>query len=178
MLGDVDTHILDYATFVIGSNADAVSCRLKIFAKAPGDCIGDYGLDANDSFVMHLELDIGAIGVVHASRFVSGHINDMRLRVWGDEGGLEVATEGKTERLLLCGPAGLQRPVWREAAFPPVETNYRRFADVTRRGAPINPDFARAAALQEILDLAARSDRDRGLTHRRSGSPDIHGTAS
>lgn len=164
VLGDVGIHILDYATYVIGDNATAVSCRLKTFSKAPGDRIGAYPLDANDSFTMQLELGSGAIGVVHASRFASGHVNDLRLRVWGDEGGLEVATEGQNERLLVCGPADLQKPVWREVAFAPVETNYQRYADAVRRGVQVDPDFARAAQLQEILDLAARSDQEHGLT--------------
>ena len=172
VLGDVGIHIVDYATFVIGSDADAVSCRLKTFAKALDDRIGDYHLDANDSFTMQLELDAGAIGVVHASRFASGHVNDLRLRVWGDEGGLEVALEGKAERLLLCGPADLQRPVWRETVFPPAETNYRRYVDAVHRSVPVEPDFARAAALQEILDLAARSNRENGLTLQLGGSPE------
>ncbi len=167
VLGDIGIHILDYATYVIGDDAGAVSSRLKTFAKAPGDRIGDYVLDANDSFTMQLELDAGAIGVVHATRFASGNINDLRLRVWGDEGGLEVALEGKTERLLLCAAADLQQPVWRETAFPPTESNYRRFAQAVRGGVPVDPDFARAAALQEILDLAARSDRENGLMLRR-----------
>ena len=171
VLGDTGIHILGYATYVICSDASAVSCRLKTFAKAPGDRIGDYHLDANDSFTMQLELQDGAVGVVHASRFASGHINDLRLRVWGDEGGLEVAMEGKTERLLVCAASDLQQPIWREREFPPVQSNYRRYTDAALRGSAIDPDFIRAAALQEILDFAACSDAENGLTTRCGVAP-------
>ena len=50
VLGDVGIHILDYATFAAGSPVKEVSCRLKTFDKADGNRIGDYTLDANDSF--------------------------------------------------------------------------------------------------------------------------------
>ena len=61
------------------------------FDKAPGGVIGDYRLDANDSFVMHLALDNGSVGTISATRFASGHLNDLRLRLFGDKGGLDVS---------------------------------------------------------------------------------------
>jgi len=167
VLGDIGIHILDFATDVIGSDADAVSCRLKTFPKAPGDRIGAYVLDANDSFTMQLELADGVLGVAHATRFASGHLNDLRLRVWGEKGGLEVSLENRAERLRLCATADLERPVWRDVAFPPTDSMYQRFADAICDGRPGEPDFRRGAALQEILDLAARSDRENGLMLRR-----------
>ena len=163
VLGDLGIHILDFATYVIGSDAESVSCRLKTFPKAPGDRVGDYRLDANDSFTMQLELENGALGVVHSTRFASGHVNDLRLRVWGEKGGLEVALENRVETLKLCPAADLESPVWRDVTFPAAKSIYQHFADATRTGGPGAPDFRRGAALQEILDLAARSDRENGL---------------
>lgn len=162
VLGDVGIHILDYATHVTGQAPLGVSCRLKTFHKAPDDRIGEFVLDANDSFTMQLELRDGALGVIHATRLASGHLNDLRLRVWGDRGGLEVSLEQNVERLRVCGPDDLQKPVWRDAAFAPTDTMYQRFAAALADGAAVQPDFEKGAQLQEFLDLAAKSDSENG----------------
>ena len=66
MLGDVGIHILDLATYAIGQEPVSLQARLKTFAKAPGDRVGDYVLDANDSALMSLGFANGAVGVIHA----------------------------------------------------------------------------------------------------------------
>ena len=90
VLGDVGIHILDFASYGAGLDIDHVFCRLKTFDKAPGNRIGEYELDANDSFTMALDFSNGAFGVVHASRWATGHLNELRLRMYGDKGGIEV----------------------------------------------------------------------------------------
>ena len=112
VLGDVGIHILDFATFIAGQNATEVSCRLKTFDKAPDGRIGDYVLDANDSVTMQLVLENGAIGTVAATRFATGHLNDLRLRIYGDLGGLEVSFENAVSRLRACVAPNLQTAVW------------------------------------------------------------------
>jgi predicted dehydrogenase len=163
VLGDVGVHILDFATFAAGSIPTNVSCRLATFHKAPGDRIGEYVLDANDSAVMHLRLANGATGVVHASRFASGHLNDLSLRLYGTKGGLEVL--GSNEKSVLRGSLGedMLKGEWRDLPTPPVQTNYQRFIAAIRAGTPVLPDFARGAALQKVLDQAVASDEARSL---------------
>ena len=163
-LGDVGIHILDFATFVAGSAPAEVSCRLKTYHKAPGDRIGDYVLDANDGFVMHMTLQNGAIGTVAATRFASGHHNDLRLRIYGDKGGLEVSFENAVSKLRACLGAAINTPEWSDVDCPPVPMVYQRFIDAIRgEGKPI-PDFDRGAALQRVLDLAEASDAKGGLS--------------
>ena len=91
VLGDVGIHILDFATFAAGMAATEVSCLLQTFDKAPGGRIGDYVLDANDSATMQVRLANGALGTVGATRFATGHLNDLRLRLYGLTGGIEVS---------------------------------------------------------------------------------------
>lgn len=158
VLGDVGVHILDFASFAAGAPARDVSCRLTTFDKAEGNRIGDYVLDANDSFSMHLTLENGAAGVIHASRFASGHLNDLRLRLYGTHGALEVSYEGATSRLRRC--LDLETASWVDVETPPVATNYQRFIAAIRAGQPVTPDFARGAALQQALDRAVQSDAD------------------
>jgi predicted dehydrogenase len=158
VLGDVGVHILDFVSFVADSMPVDVSCRLKTFAKAPGDQIGAYHLDANDSCAMHLELEGGATGVISASRFASGHHNDLRLRLYGTLGGLEVRFERKTETLKLCVGDDMLSETWRDVAAPAVTSVYQRFVAAVLKGGPSEPSFAHGAALQRVLDCAEGSD--------------------
>lgn len=158
VLGDIGVHILDFATLVAGAGASNVSCRLTTFDKAPGGRIGDYVLDANDSFAMHLRLENGAVGVIHATRMASGHINDLRLRLFGLKGGLEVRYENNISALRACTGEDMLTATWRDIEVAAVETNYQRFIAAIRAGTQVQPDFARGAALQKVLDLAVQSD--------------------
>lgn len=158
VLGDIGVHILDFATHIAGSDVARLSCQLKTFDKAPGGRIGDYTLDANDSAVMHLELKNGAIGVLHASRFASGHLNDLRLRIFGTKGGLDVQFEKGISTLSACLAPSLEEPNWVVVPTAAVKTNYQRFIDAIRADRPVQPDFARGALLQKVLDQASASD--------------------
>ena len=166
-LGDVGIHIVDFATFAAGSAPHSVSCRTAVFHKAEGDRIGEYTLDANDSFVMHMDLANGAIGTITASRFASGHHNDLRLRIYGDKGGLQVLFErGESHLRAAIGPDALAKEEWSDIDCPPVATIYQRFIAAIRGEAPADPTFLRGAELQQVLDLAGRSQEmgSRSLT--------------
>ena len=160
VLGDVGVHILDFASFAAGSEAARVSCRLKTFDKADGGRIGAYKLDANDSMVMNLSLQNGAIGVIHASRFASGHLNDLRLRIYGTQGGLDLWANGETSGLSACLGEDLNTGTWVDVPATSVPSNYARFIEAVRQGRQIAPDFKRGAALQRVLDLAVLSADD------------------
>jgi predicted dehydrogenase len=56
VLGDIGVHILDFATFAAGQDVARVSARLHTFDKAPGNKIGEYTLDANDSATLQVQL--------------------------------------------------------------------------------------------------------------------------
>ncbi|WP_299912509.1 Gfo/Idh/MocA family oxidoreductase [uncultured Paracoccus sp.] len=162
VLGDVGIHILDFATFIAGQDVADISCRLATFDKAPGGRIGDYVLDANDSATMQLRLANGALGTVAATRFASGHLNDLRLRIYGDKGGLEVSFENAVSRLRACLSSDLETARWHEVDCPPVPPIYARFIDAIRGHGPAEPDFARGAALQVLLDRAEASAAQEG----------------
>jgi predicted dehydrogenase len=157
VLGDVGIHILDFATFIAGMDAAEVSCLLQTFDKAPGGKIGDYTLDANDSATMQLRLSNGALGTVAATRFATGHLNDLRLRLYGQTGGLEVTFEKAQSRLRACLGDSIQSGTWVDIDCPPVPTIYQRFIAAIRGEASPEPDFARGAALQRLLDQAEAS---------------------
>lgn len=159
VLGDVGIHILDFATYIAGLSAREVSCRLATFDKAAGGRIGEYVLDANDSATMQIVLENGALGTVAATRFASGHLNDLRLRLYGDKGGIEVQFEKNTSRLFACLSPDLKTATWSEITCPEVPTIYQRFIAAIRGETAADPTFARGATLQRLLDLAEASAR-------------------
>ncbi len=108
---------------------------------------------------MHLRLENGAIGTVHASRFASGHLNDLVLQLFGTKGGIEVRYEGGVSRLRASVGEDMLTGKWVDVETPKVKTNYERFVDAIRDGRQELPDFARGAALQKVLDLAVESDK-------------------
>jgi len=160
-LGDIGIHILDFTTFAISQPIRSMNCRLQTFQKVPGDRIGEYVLDANDSFIISAEFGNGAIGTIHSSRWASGHSNDQRLRVYGNKGGLELSHGHWGSLLRVCVGADVATSTWREVKAEPVKTNYQRFVDAVRSGKQDDPDFRYAAGLQKVLDLALIADLDR-----------------
>ena len=163
-LGDIGIHIVDFAVYGSGQDIGEVFCRLKTFHKAPGNRIGEYDLDANDGFSMSVSFANGALGVIHASRFATGHINELRLRMHGTTGALEVIHRTDGSSLRTCLGKDVEKGLWRDVACKPVETNYQRFARAVKTGHTLEPSFRHAAAMQKILDQAARSD----MTHSDS----------
>jgi len=161
VLGDVGIHILDFASYGAALDIDHVFCRLRAFDKAPGNRIGEYGLDANDSFAMTLDFANGAFGVVHASRWATGHFNELRLRIYGDKGGLEVVHNLEGSELKACMGANIETAKWQVLDPGTVPTNYQRFVDAVLSGVQPEPSFHHAAELQKVLDLAVVSDEKR-----------------
>lgn len=160
-LGDIGIHILDFASYGSGLEIGHVFTRLKTFDKAEGNRIGEYELDANDSFTMAVDFDNGALGVIHATRWATGHVNELRLRVYGEKGGVEVEHRHDGSHLLVCLGADAETGTWRELQVATTPTNYQRFAEAVHTGVNLEPTFRHAANLQRVLDLAAVTERER-----------------
>jgi predicted dehydrogenase len=161
VLGDVGIHILDFASYGAASDVEHVFARLKAFDKAPENRIGEYDLDANDSFTMTVDFANGALGVIHSSRWATGHLNELRLRMHGNRGALEVIHSTEGSRLRGCLGEDVEKAVWRELDAGTVPTNYQRFAAAVTAGEKIEPGFRHAAELQKVLDLAIETEKDR-----------------
>ncbi len=152
VLGDVGIHILDFATYAIGMMPKKLQSQLKTFHKAPGDTIGDYHLDANDSVTMSLEFENGALGVIHASRFMTGYANTLRLHVFGTRGAIEISNGFAWTELRACLGEDVHTQAWREVPAPSVPSNYQKFISAIVNGQNDEPSFRRGAALQRVLD--------------------------
>ena len=159
VLGDVGVHIVDFTTFPVGPIA-SVFCRLKAFHKAPGDRIGEYRLDANDSAVLTVEFKNGALGTIHTTRWCGGHANRLFLKIAGTRGTVEIDSDKTTAGYRICAGKDLDKGLWRDVAVTAVPTNYQRFIKAIRTGRPDQPDFARGAEVQKVLDACFVSDAE------------------
>ncbi|HEV7718019.1 MAG TPA: Gfo/Idh/MocA family oxidoreductase [Arsenicitalea sp.] len=159
-LGDIGIHIVDFASYGTGLDIAHVFARLKTFDKAPGNAIGEYDLDANDSFTMNVDFNNGAVGTIQATRSAAGQLDQLRLRVYGERGSIEMVYDTGKSSLRACLGADLDTATWRDMPFEPVETNYQRFVAAVRAGKTQEPSFRRAANIQKVLDLAMVSDRE------------------
>ncbi len=158
-LGDIGIHIVDFASYGSGLDVARVFARLKTFDKAPPtNAIGEYDLDANDSFAMSVEFGNGAIGTIQATRTAAGQLDQLRLRVYGDKGSIEMIYDTGKSTLRACLGEDVNTATWRYVPFEPVETNYQRFASAVKAGATVEPSFRRAANIQKVLDMAMASD--------------------
>ena len=156
-LGDIGIHIADFASYGSGLDVAHVFGRLKTFDKAPGNAIGEYDLDANDSFTMNVDFTNGAIGTIQATRTAAGQQDQLRLRIYGETGSVEIIYDTGISTLRACLGEDVHTATWRDIAFEPVETNYQRFVAAVRAGRTQEPSFRRAAAIQKVLDAAMAS---------------------
>jgi predicted dehydrogenase len=157
VLGDVGVHILDFATYCAGEGMASLYADLAIFPKAEGDRVGDYVLDVNDSIVITGRMASGALATVTATRFATGHANDLVLTVSSTKGAIKVETDGKVSKLFACLGKDVDKNRWRKIETPPVKRNARRFADALISGVNGDPSFRRAAEIQKLIDAAFES---------------------
>ncbi len=107
-LGDIATHAFHLAEFVTGLGATKLSADLSTFVA---------GRKVDDNVHVLLRYDDGAKGMLWASQVAAGEANGLRLRIFGERGGLEWAQEtpetlcftsmGHPARVLRRGGAGL-----------------------------------------------------------------------
>ena len=83
-LGDIGTHGFNLAAFVSGMEPQAIAADLSSFV--PGRALDD------NAHVL-LRYAGGAKGMLWASQVAPGHENGLRLRIYGDKGGLDWAQE-------------------------------------------------------------------------------------
>lgn len=160
VLGDVGVHIVDYATYPAGPVKE-VYCRLKAFPKAPGNRVGEYVLDANDSAVLNVEFANGALGVIHTTRWAGGHANRLFLKISGTKGSLSMDSEISTGVYRISKGDDLDKAKWSDVVCKPVPNNYQRFIKAIRSGKADQPDFVRGAEIQKVLDACIVSEKTR-----------------
>ncbi|WP_198291121.1 Gfo/Idh/MocA family protein [Ancylobacter sp. FA202] len=118
--GDIGTHAYNLAGFVSGLTAEALAADLQTFV--PGRALDD------NAHVL-LRFEGGARGMLWASQVAPGNENGLRLRIYGDKGGLEWAQEdpnylwftpfGEPRRRITRNGAGAGPEAGRVSRIPP-----------------------------------------------------------
>lgn len=94
-LGDIGTHAFNFAEFVTSLRCESVAAELSTFVQ---------GRRLDDNVQLLLRFEGGARGALWSSQVAPGHENGLRLRVYGERGGLEWAQEQPNQ--LLHSPFG------------------------------------------------------------------------
>ena len=158
VLGDIGVHIVDFASYPAGQ-IKKVHCKLQNFKKAPGNKIGEYKLDTNDSAVITAEFAGGAIGTIHLSRYTTGYHNCLQLRVFGDKGAIRIDLDKSKTELEICAGKDRHSAKWRTIKCRKTPSIYQRFIQSIKTGKNDQPDFARGAEIQKVLDACIQSDK-------------------
>jgi predicted dehydrogenase len=158
VLGDIGVHILDFASYAAG-DISSINCLLKTFDKVKGNKFGEYVLDANDSAVMTVKLANGAIGTIHTSRWQTGYANCLELFIHGDKGAIHINLDKSFSELEICKGKDVHKRVWKTVKCGKTPNIYQRFIKSIKTGKNDQPDFARGAAIQKVIDACFKSDR-------------------
>jgi predicted dehydrogenase len=158
VLGDIGVHILDFASLPVGP-IRSIQARLKTFTAIKGKRTGGYPLDANDSALMQVEYANGALGVIHTTRWATGHANSLFLRIHGTKGALRLDLDKSYNELEVCLGKDIHRAKWTTLKAPPTPSIYERFITAIRSGKSGVPDFTRGAEIQKALDACFQSDK-------------------
>lgn len=106
-VGDIGSHAHNLACFVSGQGVEKLAADLQSFVE---------GRRVDDNAHVMLRFDGGARGMLWCSQVAPGNENSLKLRVYGEKGGLEWAQEdpnylwftpfGEPKRLLTRAGAG------------------------------------------------------------------------
>ena len=94
-VGDIGTHAFNLAEFIVGDEVASLSAELHTFVA---------GRRLDDNAHMMLRFASGARGMLWCSQVAAGQENGLKIRVYGEKGGLEWHQENPN--LLLFTPLG------------------------------------------------------------------------
>lgn len=170
-LGDIGVHLLDFASYPVGS-IESVNCTLRTFPKAPGERVGEYVLDANDSVVITASFRNGALGSLRTTRLATGHHNSITLALYGEEGALRIDLDRSGQQLEWCQVKGRQAGPWITVECGITPSIYQRFVNSIQTGVNDQPDFAHGAEIQKALDACELSHSTGKAVRLTDGEPE------
>jgi len=187
-LGDLGTHIIDLARFLVGEPA-SVNGVTATFIKERGDESGaTQRVGVDDAFVAAIQFENGAIGTLEASRFARGRRNHQVIEINGEKGSLVFNVERLNELEVYLpeeetrqDAQGFRTVLVTEPTHPYVGAwwpqghiigwehsfihELRHFFDCVTTGRPVGPEGAdfedgyRASVVADAIAESARSGR-------------------
>nr|WP_319386452.1 Gfo/Idh/MocA family oxidoreductase [uncultured Roseibium sp.] len=118
--GDIGTHAYNLACFITGQPAESLAADLQSFVS---------GRQVDDNGHVMLRYASGARGMLWCSQVAPGNENNLKIRVYGDKGGLEwhqenpnylhVTPFGEPKRIITRGGAGMLDSIAPATRIPP-----------------------------------------------------------
>lgn len=96
-LGDLGSHIIDLARFLIGEPTRTMAMTKTFIDERPLAGGGRGKVDVDDAFVSLVEFENGALGTLEASRFAAGRKNYEVLEINGENGSIRFNMERMNE---------------------------------------------------------------------------------
>lgn len=185
-LGDLVSHSVDLARFLVGEITDVVAGDATFVRErplpegAPGDPRGEVTVD--DTAALLVRFAGGAVGTIEASRFSAGRKSGNAFELYGERGSLRFDLERMNElEFYSTGDPpeerGFRRILVTEASHPYLSAWWPTghiigwehtfvhqiydFIQAVATRTPFDPDFAAGAACQRVLDAAQRSLQQR-----------------
>lgn len=160
VLGDLGVHLFDFVTFPVGE-IKKIFCYLKTH-KEKGERIGDYFLDANDSFISIVRFKNGATGTISSSRVATGYRNRLTLKIFCEKGAVRIefddpVAEGNCFEITKNIESEKMR--WEKKTVHQTLNNFERFIFSINSGINDQPNFKRGAQIQKILDGCFKSSK-------------------
>lgn len=171
--GDIGSHAYNLACFITGQSAESLAADLQSFVP---------GRQVDDNAHVMLRFASGARGMLWCSQVAPGNENNLKIRVYGDKGGLEwhqehpnhlyVTPFGEPKRIVTRGGAGMLESVAGATRIPPGHPEgylegfanlYKDAADAIRAhqtGKEIPhlvPDISDGLAGMRFIDACVRS---------------------
>jgi predicted dehydrogenase len=96
-LGDLGSHIIDLARYLIGEPTRTMAMTKTFIDERPTPDGGRGKVDVDDAFVSLMEFENGALGTLEASRFAAGRKNGEVLEINGEHGSIRFNMERMNE---------------------------------------------------------------------------------
>jgi predicted dehydrogenase len=152
--GDIGTHAYNLACFITGQTAESLAADLQSFV--PGRQVDDNGH-------VLLRYASGARGMLWCSQVAPGNENNLKIRVYGDKGGLEWHQEqpnhlyftpfGQPQQLITRGGAGMLESVGPTTRVPPghPEGYLEGFANIYKEAADVIRAHKSGKAVETLI---------------------------
>jgi predicted dehydrogenase len=88
VLGDLGTHIIDLARFLVGEPASVSGAAATFIPERPTPDGGTAPVTVDDAFVAAVTFKDGAVGTLEATRFARGRKNHQIIEINGEKGSL------------------------------------------------------------------------------------------
>ena len=157
-MGDIGTHAAHLAEYISGLKIEKLCADLSIMVQ---------GRALDDDGNMLLRFDNGATGVLYASQVAAGEENALKIRVYGEKGGIEWAQQEPNTLIVKW----LDQPIQVLPRLAPLGIRYRQTQHPDTRRPPRRLSRSLRQSLSQFCPYPHRPPRRDHPFQRSAGLP-------